>query len=225
MATVTKTRSADRWVMIVTDWAGYQAMLKIRGERCSPRIIYLDGRMTLVSPGFSHEVIKKRLGTLIQEVVIGLKIPAVFAGSTTLRKQRRRGGVEGDEVYYFANADKVAGKKAIDLQIDPPPDLAVEAVVSHPVKDALEVYRRLGVPEVWVCDGRKLRIYVLQADQSYDLAASSVSLPMLSAEQILKWVQHDSDANDMTWAVSIRQWVADELAPHLRAGDDPRDTR
>lgn len=43
MATGTTTRSADRWVVVMTDWAGYQAMLEIRGERSSPRIIYTQG--------------------------------------------------------------------------------------------------------------------------------------------------------------------------------------
>ena len=221
MATATKTRSADRWLVISTDWAGYRAMLKIRGERGSSRIIYLDGRLTLTSAGFSNEVIKKRLGTFIQEVATGLRIRAVFAGSTTLWWRRRRSGIEGDETYYFANYGKIAGKKEIDLRVDPPPDLAVEAVVSHPFKEALEVYRRLGVPEVWVCDGRTLRIMVLQADRSYGSATTSVSMTMLAAELILKWVQHDPDADDITWALAVRRWVADELAPQYRAGDVP----
>ncbi len=194
---------ADRWVVIRTDWAGYRAMLKIRGEGPSPRIIYLDGRMTLVSPGYSHELIKKRLATLIEEVIIGLDIPAVVAGATTLRDKPRRGGAEGDEAYYFANSEKVAGNKAIDLRVDLPPDLAVEAVVSHPVKDALEVYRRLGVPEVWVCDGRCFGSWPSRPIRPMPSAPTSKSLPMLSAVDLLRWVQHLPDARHNTWGREV----------------------
>ena len=90
----------------------FKAMLKIRGDRSSPRIIYLDGRMTLVSPGFSHEVIKKRLGTLIQEVAFGLGYPRSSLPVRRRSGDAAKGGVEGDESYYFANADAgSSGKK------------------------------------------------------------------------------------------------------------------
>ena len=49
------------------------------------------------------------------------------------------------------------------------------------MKDALEVYRRLGVPEVWICDGRCFSILVLQADRTYAEVSTSASLPMLTA--------------------------------------------
>jgi hypothetical protein len=96
MATAIQARGLDRWFVLQTDWSGYTAMLKVVGDRSVLRVIYLDGRMTLVSPGYSHEMISNRLGWLVEEVLLGLRIRALAAGHTTLRRRPRRGGVEGD---------------------------------------------------------------------------------------------------------------------------------
>jgi Uma2 family endonuclease len=218
MATATKRRGRDQWVYFHTDWAGYDALLSARGERSYPRITYLDGRATLVSPGYSHESIIKRIGWLFEEVLFGLRIRFVPSRATTLRREAGRGGVEGDETYYIANAAKLAGKKDIDLRVDPPPDLAIEAVVSHPVKDALEVYRRFGVPEVWVCDGRRLRILILQPDTTYAESATSGVVPCLTADEVLGWVQRPETGDELEWRRDVRHWVENELVPRHRAG-------
>ena len=74
------------------------------------------------------------------------------AGSTTFRRRAKRGGVEGDQTLLSGQLDRIRGKKKISLKIDPPPDLAIEVVVTHEADEAVEVYRRFRVPEVWICD-------------------------------------------------------------------------
>jgi Uma2 family endonuclease len=215
MATVTHQVGHDNWILIETNWAGYQSMLRIRGERCVPRVTYLDGRMTLVSPGFSHEFLRKRLGTFIEEVLDGLGIRYLPAGHTTLRRRARRGGVEGDESFYVANAAKIAGKKRLYMSVDPPPDLAIEVVFSHLAEYALEVYRRLGVPEVWVCDAQNLQILLLQGDQTYVLSRQSAVLPRVSAEEAHDWVARPDTGAMTDWKLEVRRWVTEILAPRL----------
>ena len=135
------------------------------------------GASTSVSPSFAHEYLKERLGIFVMEVVVGLDIPCIPCGSTTFRRRARRGGVEGDQTFYLANLARIRGKKKIDLRTDPPPDLAIEAVATHDADAAVEVYRRLRVPEVWVCDQARLSILVLQADGRYAEAGSERRLP------------------------------------------------
>ena len=120
------------------DWKGYSTLLKVRGERSVPRMIYLDGSLRLMSPSYRHENLKERLGVLVTEVVTGLRIRCVLSGQTTFRRRAKRGGVEGDHSYYLANADRVRGKKRINLSTDPPPDLVIEAVATHEADDALK---------------------------------------------------------------------------------------
>jgi Uma2 family endonuclease len=215
MTTGTRALGRDRWFVFQTDWAGYRALDRARNERSVPRLIYLDGRVTLVSPGFPHEKLSSRLDWLVSAVLVGFGIPAICAGHTTYRRKSRRAGLEGDETYYIANAARLAGKTDIDLRVDPPPDLVVE-VVSHPVKDALEVCRRFGVPEVWVCDGRALRILLLRPDRRYARSPVSASLPMLSAEAVLGWVQRPETGDETAWRRDVRRWVEDELVPSHR---------
>jgi Uma2 family endonuclease len=202
------------------DWKGYLTILRLRGERPVPRMIYCDGELLLVSPSYIHERLSELLGIFIIEVVVGLEIPCTSAGSTTFRRRAKRGGVEGDKTFYLANQARVHGKNEIDLRNDPPPDLAIEAVHTHEVAAAIEVYRRLGVPEVWVCDGEKLRILVRQANGRYARADSSAAFPFLEAAEVFAWVTRPDVASDTDWVKELRRWVRDTLVPR-RAGLQP----
>jgi Uma2 family endonuclease len=180
-------------------------------------MIYLDGDLLLVSPSYIHEQLAERLGIFVHEVVVGLEIPCKSAGSTTFRRRKKQAGVEGDKTFYLANAAQILGKRKINLRTDPPPDLAVEAVHTHEVAEALEVYRRLRVPEVWVCDEEELQILVLQADGRYARAESSVAFPFLKATEIFGWITKPETTTDTEWATELRRWVREVLAPR-RAG-------
>jgi Uma2 family endonuclease len=220
-ATTDRITEADGDQCVVfrdVDWNGYSALLKVRGERSLPRIVYLDGSLWLMSPSYRHENLKERLGVLVTEVVTGLRIRCVLAGQTTFRRRAKRGGVEGDHSYYLANADRVRGKKQLNLSTDPPPDLVIEAVATHEADDALEVYRRLRVPEVWVCDQSEMTIQILQPNGRYAESDRSLALPILSAREMYHWVSRTEDETDTEWMLEVRRWVAEVLAARHRGG-------
>jgi Uma2 family endonuclease len=214
-ATISAPRAIDLGDQVVVmgdvGWEGYSTMLGVRGERRSPRMIFLDEDVWLMSPSYSHERLKERLVLFVMEVVVGLKIPCVMSGQTTFRRHSKRGGVEGDQTYYLANAASVRGKTEIDLGIDPPPDLAIEAVTTHDASEAVEVYRRLNVPEVWVCDATELRVLVLATDGGYAESKTSLAFPFLSADDIAEWALRSLLSCDTDWATQLRQWVAETL--------------
>jgi len=197
-------------------WKGYTTLLRLRGERRSPKIIYLDGSVWLVSPSMPHERMKVRLGHFVTEVLYGLDIPYFETGQTTFRKHKRLGGLEGDQTFYIANYERVRGKDKLDLRIDPPPDLAIEAVHSHDAKAALEIYRRLKVPEVWVCDEAELRILARRANNRYVEVAVSVALPFLNAQDIYNWIHGPLWNSDLEWTKALRHRVRDTLVPRVR---------
>ncbi len=216
--TVAATVEGDQFVTLRDiDWKGYSSMLRLRGERPIPRMVYLDGDLILVSPSFIHERLAERLGMFVHEVVVGLEIPCCMAGSTTFRRRKKEAGVEGDKTFYLANAAQILGKREIDLRTDPPPDLAIEAVHTHEAAEAVEVYRRLRVPEVWVCDEEELQILVRQANGRYTRAESSAAFPFLKATEVFEWVTKPETATDTEWLKELRRWVRDTLAPR-RAG-------
>jgi Uma2 family endonuclease len=200
-------------------WEGYRALLKIQGEKSRPQIIYLDGDAYLVSPSNLHECLKKRLGQFVVEVATGLDIPFLMAGETTFRRRKKDVGVQPDESFYLSNAARVVAKirkKNVDLRIDPPPDLAVEVVHTHDATAAVEVLRRLRVPEVWVGDEDGLRILIRSANGRYVESKTSLAFPFLTADEIFEWANHLPTGFDSEWTKEIRQWVQDVLVPRVR---------
>jgi Uma2 family endonuclease len=71
-------------------------------------------------------------------------------------------GIEPDYCFYIENWRSVVGKKRIDWENDPPPDLVIEIDVTSytDVND----YLPYKVPEVWVLKNKQLLVYRLQGE-------------------------------------------------------------
>lgn len=226
MATTQATRpdidaaSGDQCVALSdVDWKGYSTMLRLRGERGMPKMVYLDGELFLMSPSFSHERLTERLGDLVKAVVMILDIPCITTAQTTFRRRKKRGGVEADHSSYLANEARVHGKDRIRLRVDPPTDLAIETVYPHDADAAVEVYRRLGVPEVWIGDQVGLTILVRRPDGRYAESPTSVAFPFLTAAEISDWVHRPTSTTDTEWLRDVHRWVAEALP--ARRGAQP----
>ena len=197
-------------------WSGYRTMLKVRGERNSPRMIYLDGDLWLMSPSFSHERPAERLGLLVMILVEELDIPCIPAGHTTFRRRKKESGVEGDKTFYLANEWRIRDKQDIDLRVDPPPDLVIEAVYTNSAAPAEAVWRRLGVPEIWTWDEDELRIQVRQADGHYVRSEASLALPLLGANEVFDLVSQPQTGSETDWIKTTRRWVREVFVPRVR---------
>ncbi len=111
------------------------------------------------------------------------------------------------------------GKAKLHLKIDPPPDLAIEAVHSHDANEAIEVYRRFKVPEVWVCDEDELQILVLKPNGRYAESSTSAPFPFLAATEVYDWVRRPQPEPDTEWLKQLRTWVKRTLKPRARRQD------
>jgi Uma2 family endonuclease len=58
----------------------------------------------------------------------------------------------------------------IDVDLLPPPDLAIESDVTS--RTFIEAYRAIGVPEVWILGERSLRIFILQGEDYVESSCS-----------------------------------------------------
>lgn len=214
----TPETAASRPDMVVTlrdiGWDGFEAIAAMKGDRHRPRLLYSRGSLTLVSPAQPHEGPLDRLDTIIKAVTSELDIDCTATRSTLYCRRDLDRGVEGDATYYFANEPAIRGIEKIDLDIHPPPDLAVEIENTHPAAEALEIWGRLGVPETWVYRVRKRTLAFLRLDEQgrYVEAPASRFLPFLTAADILQWVHDDRHEPGSRWERRLRAWVRDDLA-------------
>src|ERR1022692_3987322 len=114
------------------------------------RMIYDEGRLVLMSPMLpKHELVKKLIARLIEELTLELRIPMEALGSTTWRRQDLAKGLEADECFYIQHQAEILGKERLDLPENPPPDLAIEVDITHHPKHRRSIYAALGVGELW----------------------------------------------------------------------------
>jgi Uma2 family endonuclease len=172
------TESDQRVQMRAVSFQAYEAMLVWRGESSVPRMTFLDGVLELMSPSESHEDWKTRLARLFEAWAdeVGLDIDGV--GSWTLKDRSEKCGAEPDECYV------VGGMKPTTVV----PDLAIEVAFSRRDTKKLEVYRRLGVREVWFYQESGLSFYVLRK-QGYVLSEKSVVFPTFDAALITSFMK------------------------------------
>jgi hypothetical protein len=102
------------------------------------------------------------------------------------------------------------------LRVDPPPDLVIEVVETHPADAAIEVYRRIRVPEVWICGPNELTILQLNASGRYVSAERSLAFPILTAAEIHSWIIREQENTDTDWIKALRRWVLEVLVPRHR---------
>jgi len=212
-------RGDQRVEFVGIGWEGYLSLLKVPGEKSRPQIIYLNGDAYLVSPSAIHERFGKRLGMFVMTVVEELDIPCEPTGETTFHRHDMEAGVQPDESFYLANYRPIAakdGKEDIDLDVDPPPDLVIEVVHTHPATQAVEVLRRLRVPEVWVCTKEGLSFLVRKKNGRYAEAKTSLSFPFLTSDEVFEWVARPGMASMTQWVKALRQWAREVLVPRLR---------
>jgi Uma2 family endonuclease len=146
-------------------WEKYETLLDDLGDSLQYRVAYLDGVLELLSPSRRHERHKTTIGSLLEDYFKEKRIRYFPLGSTTFRQQAKKGGLEPDESY------------CIDREKDFP-DLAIEIIITSGGIDKLEIYRRLGVGEVWLFKTNQFEVYHLQGE-SYVQVNESQILPNL----------------------------------------------
>ncbi|QZZ21541.1 Uma2 family endonuclease [Leptothermofonsia sichuanensis E412] len=164
-------------------WEQYEALLEELGEkRRSPKINYYNGTLELMSPLPKHERWKRLIVGLVESILKAQKRPWEPLGSTTFKRKSMAAGLEPDDCFYIQNYRVVIGKERIDLDIDPPPDLAIEADLTSQTQQ--ETYEALDVPELWIYGQDKLKIYVLR-NGKYEESAISPTFPELPVAEIV----------------------------------------
>jgi Uma2 family endonuclease len=149
---ITAQRIDQRVHLHDVSWKDYQALLAACGDQCGVRVTYLEGELELMTPSADHESLKKRLARLLEAFAEVKGIELEGFGSWTIKSEADKRGVEADESYVIG---PLTGAPRI-------PDIAIEVVWTSGGINKLEVYRGLGVPEVWIWQDGALRFFLLQ---------------------------------------------------------------
>jgi Uma2 family endonuclease len=150
-------------------WSTY-VVLRDSLETSGVRMTYLRGSLEIMSPSREHEVETKQIARLLELFCLERDIPLYGYRSITLRRERAERGLEPDECYC----------RDRDAEV---PDVAVEVIVTNPLLDKLEVYRGLGVREVWIYRSRRFELLALHQD-SYERVEKSEVFPEIDLAAI-----------------------------------------
>ena len=131
-------------ILILTsvDWEYYEKL--DRPEYNSYLISFLNGEITIVSPGRNHE----RIADMIRCIILGycrkFNLSFYTFNSTRLEEEGKE-GKEPDVAYAFhTDKDK--------------PDLAVEVNVSSGSLNDLTKYQYLKIQEVWIWQNKEIKV-------------------------------------------------------------------
>lgn len=209
--TATLINPSSLMVLRGINWSTYQALIHDLESEPSKRLTYDQGVLEIMVPLPPHERYKSLMGRIVEVTTEETATEIASLGSTTWSREDLQKGLEADECFYIQNELAVRGKEAIDLTVDPPPDLAIEVDHTQSSLNRLEIYAAIGVPEVWRFDGETLTLYRLINGQYQPQEASTV-LPLLNRADILQFLQKSQTMGETSWARELRQWVRAKLA-------------
>lgn len=172
----------DDHVVIVRNaaWSDYQRLLELRGERSVPRVAYLRGALQLMSPSQDHEAIKSLIGQLVEAWCLEHGIEFSAFGSWTLESKDDERGVEPDECYVFGDARGAQH-----------PHLAIEVIWTSGGLDKRDIYRKLGVPELWFWRRGRISVYVLRGE-AYEESPHSEVLRGIDLAELTSFLDRPS---------------------------------
>jgi Uma2 family endonuclease len=169
---------------VVIPGVSWEAYVQMDGllQDAPVRMKFYHDCLEIMSPiSRRHEYIKGNIGMMLELYCRRRQIWFRYHGRTTLRKERECGG-EPDESYVFHRESETA-------------ELVIETALTSGGIDKLEFYRPLEIPEVWIWQDGKLRLYCFEGGRYVETQASRL-LPGLDAA-LMGRIADDPDTSDV----------------------------
>lgn len=180
----------ERVVLRNVDWRTYSAIRELI-DSPGVKMTYLHGALEIMSPSRKHEGIKTRVARLVELFTLERDIPLYGYGSTTFKREAKERGLEPDECY------------CVGEDMREYPDIAFEVIVTSGGIDKLEVYRGLGVRELWFWKDDRFWLYALDGD-AYRPIERSAFIPSLDFEALTGFVR---EPDQHCAVVQYRDWL------------------
>jgi Uma2 family endonuclease len=191
-------------------WAEFEQILLDLGEKRVTRIAYYAGELEIRMPLPEHERIKVLISNLLVVLLEELDLPWESLGSSTFKNSQMKTGIEPDDCFYLTNCQAIIGKKRLDLDIDPPPDLAIEVDLTSPTQ--LSAYEALAVPEIWRYQQGTLAIFIL-TEGHYLESTVSLLFPSLPVQAgISAILERSNEILTSEARKEFRQWVRQNIS-------------
>jgi Uma2 family endonuclease len=145
--------------------------------------------LEIMTPSRAHETTHAWMSWLLSVYAEHAGIELSPFGAWLLEDRKRRAGKEPDACYIVGTNWEPRER----------PDFAVEVEWSRRNLDKLEVYRRLGVREVWIWDGPRvstITIYVFFRG-AWRQRARSKALPALNVDQMCSFLTRSTATSAM----------------------------
>lgn len=188
-------------------WDEYEELLAELNDRPGLRVSYDAGRLMIMSPLPEHEEYKETIYSLVRVMSEELGIVLESRGAATYRQQRKAKGAEPDTSFYVQHAAHLIGKRTIDLDVDPPPDVVVEIDTTNESLSKLKIYAALGGPEVWRYDGARVQFLELMETVDYQEMEHSQAFPLLTAAALTEFIEQSKTQGQTAALTAFRQWL------------------
>jgi Uma2 family endonuclease len=154
----------DELILRFRTWEDYETLLKRREDKAGLRIRYNSKtqEIRIMSPLPRHAKNADLLADLVKALLRQAGKDWDAFTPVTLKRINRQ-GIEPDYCFYIDNRDRILGKERIDLETDPPPDLAIEIDLTCTTKP--EDYQAISPVELWVYRQNQLLIYHFDSQQ------------------------------------------------------------
>ncbi|MGB7709158.1 MAG: Uma2 family endonuclease [Microcoleus sp.] len=174
--TVVKNSVTDSCLTLrEVSWSQFESLEAAFESVGGIKFAYLDGILEIMTVSPEHEETKGTIRALLEAYLREKSIRFYVKGSPTLGSKELGARKEPDESYNLQT------KKAI-------PDLAIAVIFTSGGIDKLQLYKRLGIPEVWFWEDGVLSIYYLRED--YEQVDRSELLPELDIALLVRYVTY-----------------------------------
>ncbi len=183
-------------------WDDYETLSQQLGDRSIPRLKYRPEEIWLMSPLPEHGRNASLVADAIKAILDHLgKEYEAFTPITM--KLPQRSGIEPDYCFYIDNWQAASGKKRINWEVEPAPDLVIEIDITSytDVND----YLAYKVPEVWLFKSNQVTIYHLQ-NNSYQVSNFSRYFPDIDVLNLIADCFKVAEARNTSTAIrQLRQ--------------------
>ena len=188
----------QRVVLSNVRWETYERLLEDHLDSSAPRFTYDQGVLEIMSPSAEHQWYNRLISDLVKLLARKMRIDLLDLGSTTFKLAWEKQGFEPDSCFYVTHIREVRGKERIDMEVDPPPDIVVEVLVTHPSISKFPLCAELEIPEIWTYDGSRLAMYGLRGTEYVEIALSGV-LRGLNAKQLGEFLELGKTLDSLAW--------------------------
>lgn len=173
----------DEIILRFRSWDDYERLLVRRQDKAGLRIRYnsTTQEIRIMSPLPQHGKNADILADLVKALLRHHGKDWEAFTPITLKRIHQQ-GVEPDYCFYIQSRDSILGKERINLESDPPPDLAIEIDLTSWTE--VQDYQAIGISELWIYRQKQLLIYQFDG-QHYQECQTSQQFPEFDVKTLI----------------------------------------